>query len=424
VIILRCIIGLTALFLLVAILVVNHSIAQQSEVRESSAAAVQENAEVPADAATDPGIVSEKPDSGPCVEIENGFMVPYTATIPGTEVEYRMIPIPGGTFKLGSPSDETGRHDDEGPQVEVKIEPFWMGQYEVTWSEYKQYMKLDKVFKAFEQKKIRQVTEENKVDAITAPSALYDPSFTFEAGDAPTEPAASMTQFAAKQYTKWLSGLTQRFYRLPTEAEWEYACRAGTTTAYYFGDDPEQLEKHGWYHENADEYRHDCGKLTANPWGLYDMYGNVAEWVLDQYSDNGYEKLGDQPQTVESAYNRPTKLFPRVVRGGSFETEEALECRSASRMGSDDEEWKDEDPNVPNSPWWYTTSPGLGVGFRIIRPLTPPATKEKRQAFWNADLESIERDAQNRIKSNGRGAYGLADPELPTAISELTSKDR
>ncbi len=154
------------------------------------------------------------------------------------------------------------------------------------------------------------------------------------------------------------------------------------------------------------------------------MYGNVAEWVLDQYSDAGYQRIAGQPQTVESAYDNPTKLYPRVVRGGSFETEEASACRSASRLGSDDEEWKDEDPNVPKSPWWYTTSPGLGVGFRILRPLTPPATSEAKLAFWNADLESIELDARNRIKSNGRGAYGLADPELPTAIEELTDKDR
>ncbi len=208
-ILLRCIIGLTALFLLCAILVVNHSTAQQSEARQAEARkATQDSISTQVAAESDPGIVMDKPTSGPFVEIENGYMVPYTATIPGTDVEYHMVPIPGGTFKLGSPADEAGRSDAEGPQVEVKVEPFWMGTYEVTWGEYKQYMKLDKVFKAFEQKKIREVTAENKVDAITAPSALYDPSFTFEAGDAPTEPAASMTQFAAKQYTKWLSGLT------------------------------------------------------------------------------------------------------------------------------------------------------------------------------------------------------------------------
>lgn len=381
----------------------------------------------PAQPPNDPlpvGVVAEKPSSGHFVEFDGGFMVPYTATIPGTDIKYSMVPIPGGKFKMGSPDDEEGRSTDEGPQFEVEIQPFWMGKYEVTWAEYKKYMMLDKVFKAFVQKKIRQVTEDNRVDAITAPSALYDPSFTFEAGEEPTEPAASITQYAAKQYTKWLSALSQRFYRLPTESEWEYACRAGTTTAYYFGDDPDDLENHGWFYDNSDEYRHECGEFPPNPWGLYDMYGNVSEWVLDQYSEDGYKSHAGKSLSADEAFNKPTKLYPRVIRGGSFETEEASECRSAARLGSDDEEWKDEDPNVPKSPWWYTTSPGLGVGFRLIRPLHLPATDELKRAFWDADLESINLDARNRIRDNGRGAYGIVDPDLPTAIGELTDKDR
>ncbi len=372
-----------------------------------------------------PGIVTEKPESGPFVKVDRGYMVPYKTTIPGTEVEFEMIPIPGGTFKMGSPPEEEGRLDDEGPQVEIQVDPFWMGKYEVTWAEYKKFMLLDKVFKAFQQKKVRQVTEANEIDAITAPSALYDPSFTFEAGEAPDEPAATITQFAAKQYTKWLSGLTSQFYRLPYEAEWEYACRAGTTTAYYFGDDPDLLEEHAWFYDNADEMRHPVGKLKPNPFGLYDMYGNASEWVLDQYSEEGYQHLAGKPGlTAATSFNKPTELYPRVVRGGSFETEELSECRSASRLGSDDEEWRDEDPNVPKSPWWYTTSPALGVGFRIMRPYREPDSREAKEAFWSADVEDIIYDAKNRINDNGRGAWGIVDPKLPKAISELKDEDR
>jgi len=370
------------------------------------------------------GIVKEKPAEQPFVKIEGGYMVPYTATIPGTDVKYTMLPIPGGKFMMGSPDDEDDRRDDEGPQFEVSVQPFWMGKYEVTWAEYKKYMQLDKAFKALHSKGLRKVTVENEIDAITAPSSLYDPSFTYSAGEAPNQPAATMTQYAAKQYTKWLSLTSKSFYRLPTEAEWEYACRAGTKTAYYFGDDADDLEDHAWNIESSDDERHPVGQLKPNPWGLYDMYGNVAEWVLDQYSEDGYDHIKEgEAVTAEKAYRKPTELFPRVVRGGSFELEPE-DCRSAARIGSDDKEWKIEDPNFPKSPWWYTDAPGTGVGFRIIRPLQAPTDPKAKNAFWEADLEMIKDDAKNRIDDNGRGAYGVVDENLPKDISELTEADK
>ena len=370
------------------------------------------------------GIVKEKPASGRFVAIEGGYMVPYTATIPGTEIQFDMIPVPGGKFMMGSPEDEEDRRDDEGPQFEVSVEPFWMGKYEVTWLEYKKYMQLDKVFKALNGKGLRKVDSDNEIDAVTAPSSLYDPSFTYSAGEADNQPAATMTQFAAKQYTKWLSLMAGSFYRLPTEAEWEYACRAGTTTAYYFGEDPDDLEDHAWNIETSDDERHPVGELKPNPWGLYDMYGNVAEWVLDEYSENGYDHIeAGKPVSTGEALRHPTKLFPRVIRGGSWELEPE-DCRSAARLGSDDKEWKYEDPNFPKSPWWYTDSPGLGVGFRLLRPLKTPDAKVARKLYWDADVESIVDDAKNRIRDNGRGAYGIVDENLPKDISELTDEDR
>ncbi|MFK7767318.1 MAG: formylglycine-generating enzyme family protein [Mariniblastus sp.] len=368
------------------------------------------------------GIVSEKPAGKPFVKIDGGYMVPYTATIPGTEIKYTMIPIQGGKFTMGSSDDEDDRRDDEGPQFEVTVEPFWMGKYEVTWAEYKRYMRLYPEFQALKRFGKRMVTAENVVDAVTSPSPLYDETHTFAEGESDEEPAATMTQYAAKQYTKWLSKISQDFYRLPTEAEWEYACRAGTTTAYYFGDDADDLEDHGWFSENSDDARQEVGLFPPNPWGLYDMHGNVAEWVLDQYHEDGYTHVeAGASVTTEKAYRRPTKVYPRVVRGGSFELEPE-DCRSAARLGSEDKDWKYEDPNIPKSPWWYTDTPAKGVGFRLMRPLKVPATPEAKNAFWKPDVDSILENAKGRIAAKGLGAYGIVDENLPKEAAEAMAK--
>lgn len=367
-----------------------------------------------------PGLVKEKPASGFFVEIDGGYMVPYTTKVPGTDVSFEMIPIPGGTFMMGSPADEAGRADDEGPQVEIVVDPFWMGKHEVTWGEYKPFMRLDKVFKEFDRRELRPVTTESEIDAITAPSALYDPSFTFDAGEEPDQPCATIAQFAAKQYTKYLSLLTGTYYRLPYEGEWEYACRGGTTTAYHFGDDASLLPEHGWFAENSDEYRMAVGQLKPNPFGLYDMYGNVNEWVLGQYVEDGFKNLEGKSSPASATFNEPTELHPRVCRGGSFELS-AADCRSAARQKSE-EDWRKDDPNTPRSPWWFTTEPSLGVGFRLFRPLHEPATREGKERHWSADMEQIEYEAKKRIDENGRGAVGIVDPNLPKAIESLSDE--
>ena len=366
------------------------------------------------------GIVQEKPSSGRFVKVDDGYMVPYATKIPGTKIQFEMVPIPGGTFKMGSPDSEDDRQPDEGPQFEVTVSPFWMGKYEVTWGEYLNYMRLDSHFKSFESKGIRKVNKTEAYDTITAPSSLYEPSFTFEAGQDSDQPAATMSQYAAKQYTKWLSLISNDFFRLPTESEWEYACRAGTTTAFYFGDDADELEDHAWFIDNSDELRHAVGKLKPNPWGLYDMYGNVAEWVLDGYEENAYAKFKGKKVSAIESWHKPTKVFPRVLRGGSWELDPEY-CRSAARFYSD-EEWRDEDPNYPQSPWWFTTTPALGTGFRIIRPLSPPESDKEKEQFWAAGLPGIMDDAKNRILDNGRGAFGIVDPKLPEAIQGLKKK--
>jgi formylglycine-generating enzyme required for sulfatase activity len=368
------------------------------------------------------GLVKEKPAEGFFVETDQGFMVSYEATIPGTEVTYKMTPIPGGTFKMGSPASEEGRGDDEGPQVEIVVEPCWIGVYEITWAEYKSYMAMCDVFTGFQTQRMRPVSDDNRVDAVTAPSNLYDPTFTFQSGSKPRQPALSMSQFAAKQYTKWLSLLTGRFYRLPTESEWEYACRAGTTTAYSFGDDASKLDDYAWHYDNADDKTHEVGLKKPNPWGLYDVHGNVGEWVLDAYSEDGYKRLEGKTTKAADAVNWPTKLYPRVVRGGTWDFDPE-ECRSAARLPSSDDEWRREDPNFPQSPWWFTSGDALGIGFRILRPLTPPAERKDREKVWNADIEQVQLDADNRIDSEGRGSRGVVDGTLPAAIKELQEKE-
>jgi formylglycine-generating enzyme required for sulfatase activity len=359
---------------------------------------------------------------GPAVQVAGGWMVPYDETIPGTDVTFRMIPVPGGSFRMGSPADEEGRDDAEGPAVEVTVEPFWMGRCEVTWREYRRYMAACDIFKAMETAGIRPVTPANEADAVTAPSALYDPTTTFTNGEDDDLPAVTMTQFAARQYTKWLSGLAGRFYRLPAESEWEYACRAGTSTPWHTGSDAASLEEAAWFADTSDETTHPVGTKAANAWGLHDMHGNVAEWVVDELVTGGYGRQAalPQPVSVADSITWPQKLYPRVLRGGAY-YDEAAQCRSGSRRGSrdaggtrDDPDWKDIDPNLPKSPWWYTEEPALGVGMRLVRPFTEPELADRRR-WWDADIESIRYDIADRLQQ-GRGARGVVDPQLPADL--------
>jgi len=345
-------------------------------------------------------------------------MVAYKQVIPGTDATFEMQPIPGGKFQLGSPVGEKGRKPDEGPQVEVQIEPFWMSTYEVTWAEYKPYMAMYQIFKKLSAAKLQAFTDASKHEIVTAPSSLYDPTFTFKLGSEPQQPAVTMSQFAAKQYTKWLSGITGQIFRLPTEAEWEYACRAGTAMPYSFGDEAAQLGDYGWFYDNAGERMHLVGQKKPNAWGLFDMHGNVGEWVIDEYTKDGYQHVAEKKSVVwPEAVAWPKKLFPRVVRGGGFE-DNAAGCRSAARRKSDDDDWREEDPNFPQSPWWFTSQPALSVGFRHIRPLTEP-TLADRAKFWDADIEQLQADVDQRIDQEGRGARALANPQLLDAIKKL-----
>jgi formylglycine-generating enzyme required for sulfatase activity len=165
------------------------------------------------------------------------------------------------------------------------------------------------------------------------------------------------------EYCRWLSAKTGKIYRLPTEAEWEYACRAGTTTAYSFGDDPAPLGDYAWYVENAEKPQ-PIGKKKPNPWGLHDMHGNVSEWCLDRYVGDIYSKFAKAQ--VKGPVVLPTAdEYPYVARGGSWD-DDADRLRSAARLASN-LEWSVQDPQRPQSIWWHTDA--TFVGFRVMRPV-------------------------------------------------------
>jgi formylglycine-generating enzyme required for sulfatase activity len=304
-------------------------------------------------------------------------MKEYTELIEHTDCKIEMVPIKGGEFLMGSPADEPGRNEDEGPQHKVKVAPFWMGKYELRWDAFEVWM-FDRDIQL--RKQVKKVAENERDKAaleyqISQPTEPYQ-DMSFGMGKEDT-PAICMTQFAARVYCMWLTEKTGRYYRLPTEAEWEYAWRAGTTTAYSFGDDPAKLDEFGWFYDNStEEAYHKVGLKKPNPWGLYDMHGNVAEWVLDELIPDYYGKfktgVADNPLAIA------TKIFPTVVRGGSWMADPE-QCRSAARAGSDPS-WQAHDPQIPKSMWYHTDA--KHVGFRVIRPLVEP-TAEERAAKWD-----------------------------------------
>ncbi|MEQ1830259.1 MAG: SUMF1/EgtB/PvdO family nonheme iron enzyme [Pirellula sp.] len=358
------------------------------------------------------GISHQKPESGPYVPIDNGkggYMVSYTESLERTSITFEMMPIPGGTAEIGSPSSEAGRNEDEGPQFKAQLEPFWMAKTELTWAEYKTFMRSYEVFKRLSSDGIREVTAENRADAITVPTPLYEASYTFEYGDDPKQPAVTMTQYSAKQYTKWLSGLTGNQYRLPTEAEWEHAARAGSKAAYCFGDNVTELSKYAVYAENASMGAAKVGSKAPNAFGLHDMHGNVWEWTIDQYSAKNFGGRGGKSFVGLASTHWPTEADSRCVRGGGWQdTEDRV--RSAARMGSVDEDWKTEDPNVPLSPWWYTSDPARMVGMRLVRSASPLDANMIKK-FWEIDATAIQEDVDARLLE-GRGALGLSTKEL------------
>jgi formylglycine-generating enzyme required for sulfatase activity len=304
-------------------------------------------------------------------------MKPYNEKIFGTDVAFDLVPIRGGEFMMGGARSEPGRKPDEDPPHRVVVDAFWMGKCEVTWNEYELFMYPE------EEKKIRAIRNYNAAlypgaDAVTRPTSPYV-EMSFGMGK-DGFPAISMTQHAANKYCQWLSAKTGHFYRLPTEAEWEYACRAGTTTAYSFGNDPEQLGDYAWFAKNSDFKYQKVGKKRPNPWGLHDMHGNVLEWTVDQYGPNYYKQFAGM--VAQSPWNRSTAPYPHSARGGSWD-DDPDKLRSSARRGSD-KSWKIQDPQLPKSIWYHTDAQFLG--FRVIRPLKVPSPEELSK-YWTSGVE-------------------------------------
>ncbi len=281
--------------------------------------------------------------------------------MPGSEIKFTLVPIPAGTFLMGSSSKDKAKQDDEIPQRAVSLNAFWMGAYEVTFDEFNLF--------------INDIALSQNIitDAVTRPSSPYI-DMTLGMGKEGGFPANSMQQYGALMYCKWLYKNTGIFFRLPTEAEWEYACRAGKTTIYSFGDDASKLDQYAWYSNNSEDRYHKVGQKNANEWGLYDMLGNVAEWVLDQYQADYYSTLTDKN---EDPVRFPDARYPRIVRGGSY-NDKAIDLRCTNRTMSDPV-WNRRDPQIPRSRWWNADAPF--VGFRIVRPLQQPTTEEAELFF-------------------------------------------
>jgi len=305
-------------------------------------------------------------------------MKPYDSKVPRTDAPFSMVPIKGGEVLMGSPESEADRSEDEGPQVKVKIKPFWMGKYEVTWDEYEPFMLTAEGRNKDGSRKVWKA--DDKIDTlISQPTPPYQPMDFGMGRDG--YPAICMTQHAANKYCEWLSAQTGHFYRLPTEAEWEYAARAGTTTAYFFGNDAAQLKDYAWYFDHVDNLQYSkVGKLKPNPWGLYDIYGNVCEWTLDQYYPDTYKTWAEKAAggVVENNWVRSKTPYPHVARGGHYD-DDAYMLRSAARRESGPE-WKQQDPQLPKSIWYLTDATWLG--FRLVRPLEIPSVEEM-YAAWN-----------------------------------------
>ena len=299
----------------------------------------------------------------------------YTEHIPGTTVAFEMIAIPGGAFKMGSPANEKFRKDDEGPVRDVTVSRFFMGKIQVSWDEFFTHL-IETSSEGRIPPEIMRERNRNAltVDAISGPTPFFgDPTQGWGSG---ARPAITMTHYSAEIYCQWLSMKTGKKYRLPTEAEWEYAARGGTETPYFFPGNPKKFSSQGWWNKmfgpdttvinsfviyelNSGMKTQEPSHVHENPFGLKSMLGNVLEYCSDWYVPDAYSQTGSSVTNPQG----PEEGTEHVIRGGNY-TDDAADVRVAARFSTKSEEWLKTDPQQPKSIWWYTDM--KGIGFRVV----------------------------------------------------------
>ena len=289
----------------------------------------------------------------------------YVQLITGADIDLEMVSVNGGTFTMGSPESELGRKTDEEPMHKVLVDDFWIGKFEITWDLYEKFLYRGKDESFSERLEALGI----EIDGLTGATQPYiDMSFGMGKEGFP---AINITQYAALSFCKWLSAKTGRFFRLPTEAEWEYTCKKGMTKS---------MSETAWFGQNSSGTYKKTGQKIPNSLGIHDMLGNVAEWTMDQYLADYYSQ-----SPVTNPWAVPNELYPRVIRGGSWQdSKEALRC--SARRGSKPQ-WKQRDPQLPKSKWWFTNAPF--AGFRVLRPGRTPSPAEIKK-YWLEAMDDFE----------------------------------
>ncbi|MDR2118335.1 MAG: SUMF1/EgtB/PvdO family nonheme iron enzyme [Tannerellaceae bacterium] len=319
--------------------------------------------------------------SGAAVDTSLFFKVPtevtsfadYTEQIPGTAVSFKMVAVAGGTFQMGSTEKEAFHQPDESPVRTVTVSPFFMAEVETTWDQYWAFYANTMSEGRTPPETVYANNSNPLVDAVSGPTPPFGfPDQGWGSGD---RPAITMTHYAAETFCQWLSLKTGKKYRLPTEAEWEYAARGGTQTPYFFDGDPRKFSDKGFwrkffdaktdsissyviYIKNSNNKTQEPSLVKPNPLGLKNMLGNVMEYCTDKYDPEAYRKGGESvtdPVVTEGE--------EWVVRGGNY-TSDAADLRVASRGYTRHEAWLKTDPQQPKSIWWYSDI--RGIGFRVV----------------------------------------------------------
>ncbi|MFC1726420.1 SUMF1/EgtB/PvdO family nonheme iron enzyme [candidate division KSB1 bacterium] len=299
----------------------------------------------------------------------------FTEFIPGSRVDFEMAAVPEGIFTMGSPVNESYRDKDEGPQRKVAVSKFWMSKTEVTWDEYEAFYRQTAAALRGGAKPEYRIRNDD-LEIITGATPPY--GFPDQGWGKGKRPAITMTHYAAEMYCRWLSQVTGKKYRLPTEAEWEYACSAGSDEPYFFGGDPEKYTKRSFwnkifgadtvlinsyavYSENSGGKTHPAERISPNRFGLLNMPGNVREFCSDYYSPDAYSNYSEDEIITDP--KGPETGTEHVLRGGSYKSD-AVFVRSAARDRTRHDSWLLTDPQIPKSKWWYSDC--TDVGFRVV----------------------------------------------------------